>query len=59
MFEENIWTEERRTDRRAEKTALGGVASFVLVAKYNQNYEVEDDEVGGACNANGGEEDSV
>jgi hypothetical protein len=31
----------------------------VLFTKYNYNYKVEEDEVGGTCDTNGGEEDRV
>jgi hypothetical protein len=31
----------------------------VLFAKYNLNYKVEEDEVGGTCGTNGGEEERV
>jgi hypothetical protein len=34
-------------------------ACFVLFAKYNKNYQVDEDEMGGACSANGGEEGRV
>jgi hypothetical protein len=29
------------------------------LAKYNQNYQFEEDEVGGACGTNGGEEERI
>jgi hypothetical protein len=31
----------------------------LLFAKYNYNYKVEEDEVGGTCGTNGGEEERV
>jgi hypothetical protein len=34
-------------------------SSFVLFAKYNKNNQVEEDEKGGACSTNGGEEERV
>jgi hypothetical protein len=42
MSEENIWTKEVSSDGRVEKTAL-----FVFSARYNKNYEVKEDKVGG------------
>jgi hypothetical protein len=38
------------------KRREGGAARFVLYAKHNQNYQFEEDAVGGACSANGCEE---
>jgi hypothetical protein len=36
-----------------------GKFPFLLFAKYNWNYQIEEDEVGEACGANGGEEEHV
>jgi hypothetical protein len=36
-----------------EKTTQRGGSFFVLFAKYNQNYQIEEDGMGGACSANG------
>jgi hypothetical protein len=33
--------------------------NFVLFAKYNKNYKAEEDEVGGTCATNGGQEERV
>jgi hypothetical protein len=32
---------------------------FLFLAKYNQNNQVEEDEIGGACSTNGGEEQRI
>jgi hypothetical protein len=42
-----------------EKAAQRGASYFVLFAKYNWNYKVEEDEVGGTCGMNGREEGRV
>jgi hypothetical protein len=38
------------------QAAYRGAAWFICLAKYNYKYQVEEDEVGGACGTNGGEE---
>jgi hypothetical protein len=40
-------------DRRLERTA--GASQLVLLAKYNLNNLVKEDEMGGACSTNWGE----
>jgi hypothetical protein len=42
-----------------EKTAKRGALWFVLFAKYDQNNQVEENEIGGACSTNGGEEEHI
>jgi hypothetical protein len=32
---------------------------YILFAKYNENNQVEEDEMGGPCSTNGGEEELV
>jgi hypothetical protein len=42
-----------------EDTAQRGAPCVVLFAKYNEKDQVEEDELGEACGANGGEEERV
>jgi hypothetical protein len=42
-----------------EETAYRGAAWFLLFAKYNSNYLIEEVEVGRASSVNGGEEERI
>jgi hypothetical protein len=53
-YEKNIWTKEGLSDGRVEKTAQRRASSFIHLY-----YQVEEDEIGGPRNANGGEEDRI
>jgi hypothetical protein len=57
--EKNMWTKEGWSDRRLKKTPERRASWFELIAKCNKNYQVGEDEVGGACSANERDEDSV
>jgi hypothetical protein len=45
--------EERRTDRRLEKTVYLAALKFVLFPKYNQNDQVNEEEMDRVCRTNG------
>jgi hypothetical protein len=49
----------KRDEVTGEWRKLRGASWFVLFAKYNQNNQVEEDEIGGLCSTNGGEEESL
>jgi hypothetical protein len=42
-----------------EKSAKRGASWFLLFDKYNQNDEMEENEMGGACSMNGVEEELI
>jgi hypothetical protein len=60
LFENRVL---RRTGPEGDELMVGwrkqGAAWFVLFAKNNQNYQVEEDEMGGACKVNSEEEDHI
>jgi hypothetical protein len=69
--EHKLWMFENRVLRRIFGWKRDGVTGgwrklhneklrgLYLFAKYNYNYQVEEDEVGGTCGTNGGKEERV